>query len=254
MKLKKTLIVSLDTHCKTLDLIKSVLKKQSIPHQAIPRKNLNKKYFRNNDLVIVVGGDGTFLRTSHFITDKTPVLGVNSDTKHKEGFFMRANKDNFERIFKRILKNKFKITKLARLETRINNRLIPDLALNEIFFGNKKVYHTSHYTLQGEPQKSSGILVATAAGSHAWIKSAGGKVLPLTSKKFQFIVREPYQGRLTRIRETKGTLNPNKKITIKSGMDNCIVVIDSVGKEHKVGKGDVVTVRNSKKELRLLDF
>jgi NAD+ kinase len=254
MKPRKVLIVSLDSQCKTLDIVKSVLHKHSTANSVIPRKNLSKRYFKNNDLIIVVGGDGTFLRTSHFITDKTPVLGVNSDAKHKEGFFMRADKDNFSRIFERVIKDKFKITKLTRLETRINNKLIPDLVLNELFFGNKKVYHTSHYTLQGEPQKSSGVLVGTAAGSNSWIKSAGGKVLPLTSRRFQFIVREPYQGRLTRIKLTKGILNANEKLTIKSGIDNCIVVIDSVSKEFPISKGDIITIKNSKNELRLLDF
>ena len=67
-------------------------------------EKLNKKLFQNKDLIIAVGGDGTFLMASHFIFDKTPILGVNSDPRFKEGFFMTSEKNDFERKFKKFLR------------------------------------------------------------------------------------------------------------------------------------------------------
>jgi NAD+ kinase len=43
-----------------------------------------------------------------------------------------------------------------------------------------------------EAQRSSGLWIATAAGSTAGIRSAGGRRMPLTSRRIQFLVREPY--------------------------------------------------------------
>ena len=55
------------------------------------------------------------------------------------------------------------------------------------------------YTLDigsvSEPQRSSGLWIATAAGSTAAIRAAGGCILPLRSRKLQYLVRGAVQRR-----------------------------------------------------------
>lgn len=239
----------------TLSKIKKVLNKHNIDFTAKERRRKNKNDFKNKDLVIVLGGDGTFLRTSHFINDKTPVLGVNSNPEKKEGFFMCCNTKNFEKKLNSFINKKSKITKLNRLIAKIGNKKI-DLALNEIFIGSKKPYRVTLYDLKigkkTEYQKSSGIIVGTASGSHAWLKSAGGKKLPIDSKKFQFVVREPYSRKLTKTKLKKMILNPNKTIEIRSKMKDGIVVVDSVSPEYKFGKGKVAKIKVSDKPLNVV--
>jgi len=113
----------------TLELVKRILKKYKINYKTEHRSKLSKKLFRNKDLVIAVGGDGTFLRASHFIFDKTPVLGVNSDPVYKEGFFMAAVKKDFEIKFK---KNFFIFIVLIRI--------VPPQLLSKIFITLSFIY------------------------------------------------------------------------------------------------------------------
>lgn len=263
MKLKNTLIVYAKPTSKeeksTLDLVKNILKKHEINYVTSKREKLNKKLFQNKDLILAVGGDGSFLRTSHFIFDKTPIFGVNSDPKFKEGFFMSATKKDFGKKIKKILKGKYKIKKLHRLEAYIGNKRISELALNEFYIASKKQHHTARYflTLKGkkERQKSSGVLISTAAGSNAWIKSAGGKILPLNSDKFEYLVREPYCRKVSaKCNLINGILNKNEKIEVIFEVGNGVLIVDSLSKEHSFKAGQRIMIKMSKNPLYLVSF
>src|SRR3989344_566808 len=263
MKINNVLVVYANPKNKeeesALELVKCTLKKYKISYEAAHRGKPSKKLFQNKDLAIAVGGDGTFLKASHFIFDKTPMLGVNSDPRYKEGFFMVANKKDFERKFKKVLSNNYEIKKFQRLEAYVNNKKVPELALNEFYVASEKPYHTAIYFLhvkgEKERQKSSGVLISTAAGSNAWTKSAGGKILPLESAKFQYLVREPYHGRASaKCCLINGILNKNEKIEIVFELGNGVLIADSLSEEHKFKVRQKVTVKMSKKPLHAVSF
>lgn len=242
-----------------LNTVWNILKKYKINFNKAGREKLSSRLFRNKDLVIVVGGDGTFLRASHFVFDKTPLLGVNSHPRYKEGFFMVAAKKDFEKKLKRVMKNNFDMKKIQRLEAYIGNKKIQEPALNEYYVASEKQHHTARYFLnvrgKKERQKSSGILISTAAGSNAWIKSAGGKVLPLNSSKFEYLAREPYCGRVSaKCSLVNGILNKNEKLEIVFESSNGVLIADSLGKEHKFKSGQKVMVKISKNPLYAVSF
>ena len=248
------ILVVYNKNDKAIDIVKDSLRKKNIKFECIERSGLKKTVFKNKNLIIAVGGDGTFLRTSHFIKDEL-LFGVNSNPDRKEGFFMSSCKNDFDKKFELFLKNKFYIEKLARLKSRINKNEAC-LALNEVFIGNKIPYKTSHYKIflanKTEEQKSSGVLVGTSSGSNAWLKSAGIKPFS-SSKKFYFIVREPYTGKLTKPLLTKGFIGNNKVLKIKSEMDNGIAAVDS-NKEYKFKKGSVIEISISQNPLNVVRF
>src|SRR3989338_1378233 len=263
MKIKNTLVVYTKpknlAEKQTLQAVEKTLKKYNVNYTVSKREGLNKKAFQNKELVIAVGGDGTFLRASHFIFDNTPILGVNSDPKRKEGFFMAATRKDFDGKFSKIANNKFKIKKLNRLEAYLNNKKIPELALNEFYISSKKEYHTARYylTIKGkrERQKSSGIIISTAAGSYAWMKSAGGKQLPLNSDKFEYMVREPYCGRISaKCGLVNGILDKDEKIIVEFELWGWILIADSLSKEHKFKAKEVVAVKMSNNPLHSVSF
>ncbi len=239
---------------KAINIVKNSLRKRDINFKCIERSGLKKTIFRNKNLVIVIGGDGTFLRTSHFVKNQF-LLGVNSNPKKKEGFFMSSCKNDFDRKLELFLQNKFYIEKLTRLKSRINKKEICP-ALNEVFIGNKISYKTSLYKIflgsKTEEQKSSGVLIGTSSGSNAWLKSAGVKPFS-SSKKFYFIVRDPYTRKLTKPLLTKGFIDQNNNIKIKSEMENGIVAVDS-NKEYKFNKGSVIEIALSKNPLSVVRF
>ena len=175
MKLEKALVVythpAYGIYKSTLDTVKKILRKYKINYNLADRDKLKREQFLKRDLIIAVGGDGTFLRAAQFV-DNELMLGVNADIKSKEGFFMSSGKSDFESILKKILRNEINIKKFPRLEACINSKKIATLALNEFFIGPKKAYHAAKYIIKlgskKERQKSSGILVSTPAGSYAW--------------------------------------------------------------------------------------
>lgn len=238
----------------TLEIVKKILKKYKISYILANRDKLKNTQFRKKDLIIAAGGDGTFLRAAQFV-DKQLMFGVNADIKNKEGFFMKSNKNDFEKKFRKILKERVKIKKLPRLEAYINSKKVSTLALNEFFIGPRKSYHAAKYTLQinskKERQKSSGILITTPTGSYAWARSCCNKTLPLDSKKYQFVVREPYEGKVFKNYQLKyGILNKNQKVKTISEMLDGILIADSVGKEHSFKNGSIAIIKLSNKHIK----
>ena len=260
MKLEKVLVVythpAYGIYKSTLDKVKKTLKKYRIDYNLADRDKLKYGQFQDRDLIIAVGGDGTFLRAAQFVSNQL-MLGANADVSSKEGFFMSSDKNNFELIFKKILNSRMNIKKFPRLEAFINHKKIETLALNELFIGPKKAYHAAKYILEfggkKERQKSSGVLVTTPAGSYAWAKACGIKAMRLDSKNFQFVVREPYEGKVFRNYKLKNRiLKPSQKIKILSEMLDGIIVADSVGIEHSFKNGSKAAVKLSKNSLNVV--
>ena len=98
-------------------------------------------------------------------------------------------------------------------------------------------------------------MVSTAAGSYAWVKSAGGKVLPLESDKFEYLIREPYCGRTAaKCSLTNSFLNKNEKIVIEFEIGNGVIIADSIEKEYKFKAKQKVTIKLSKKPIYSIYF
>jgi NAD+ kinase len=255
--MKKVLIVHMsyhtEAHRKTLHHVRTVLRQHGVECKSVHRAQLTGNLVRGKDLIVAVGGDGTFLRASHFLKDKTPIMGVNSDPSHKEGFFLKTTIDTFEKHLDIILSGTAKLTEFTRLKATLGGKPIPELALNEFYIGSRRGYRMAayiiHFKRRYERQKSTGIIVAAGAGTYAWLKSAGGKPTALDAKKAQFVVREIYGGKLTGSRLLKGTLSPGDSVEITSEMPDGIVIADSVGKEHHFPFGKKVRIELAKNPL-----
>src|SRR5262250_1104619 len=63
----------------TLQKVEQALSKRKIPYRVLPRSRL--KTASDYDLLITVGGDGTFLDSSHYCPPRAVLLGVNSDPR-----------------------------------------------------------------------------------------------------------------------------------------------------------------------------
>ena len=103
-----------------------------------------------------------------------------------------------------------------------------------------------------EEQKSSGLWVSPAAGSSAATKSAGGKKLPLGSKKFQFVVREPYAPPGQTYRLIQSILNPRDRVEILSMMDDAAVFIDGPHLSYPINRGSRIVIGNAERPVRAI--
>ena len=213
------------------------------------------------DLVVCVGGDGTLLAASHGIGPGVPLLGVNSAPNHSVGFFCAARKGQIKAMIAEALSGSLRRVELTRMRVERNGERLHERVLNEALLCHQSPAATSRYILRlakgrrtamHEEQKSSGLWIGPAAGSTAAQRSAGGRILPLTSRKLQFVVREPYRASGHALEVTLGLIDENQVLEIKSKMRSARVFLDGDHIAYDVTIGDVVTLRRSDEPLVVL--
>lgn len=206
------------------------------------------------DLIVAVGGDGTVLDVARHV-DATPILAVNSSPSSSYGYFSCATADTLEPLLDRILSGDLTPVELTRISLEVDGRRHPHPALNDVLFCNAVPAATSRYLLgigdDEEDQKSSGVWIATAAGSTGAIRSAGGVVVDMREQWLQYWVREPFMGASAhRYRLLTGHLGPTG-IRFRSRMIQGAVYLDGRRNGVPVGFDGTVALRPDAPPLRL---
>jgi len=142
--------------------------------------------FDNADIIISLGGDGTFLNTARITGRKEiPILGVNLGNL---GFMAEVSPEELKKSIRDILKGNYKIFDLCVLSARTQNgkefygmnEIVIDKCNSikmieiEIFYKNERVVHFV----------GDGIIVSTPTGSTGYSLSAGGPIISPYSKVF----------------------------------------------------------------------
>jgi NAD+ kinase len=180
-----------ETHVASLAYVEQVLKDAGIKFKRICRgRPFDPKRY---DLVVTVGGDGTFLEAARKLKGQL-ILGVNSDPSWSIGRFCSATSGTFKKVLKGLLEQKQAILEFPRLELSLMGKRVN--FLNDVLFCHRNPAAMSRYSLKigevQEEQKSSGLWVSTAAGSSGAIKSAGGRQFAPTQQILQYRPRELY--------------------------------------------------------------
>lgn len=207
------------------------------------------------DLVITVGGDGTLLSASHSVAG-VPILGINSAPSHSVGFFCGARRGSVASAVERALRGELRRAVLTRMQVRQNGNVVHARVLNEALFCHVSPAATSRYLVRfvdtEEEQKSSGFWIGPAAGSTAAQRSAGGRVLPLTSKDLQLVVREPYTPHGERYDLRRVLVPPGVSLVVRSKMHEAKLFVDGPNRSLDVHFGDVLEFSRSPEELTVL--
>ncbi|XP_029052621.1 NAD kinase 2, mitochondrial-like [Osmia bicornis bicornis] len=98
------------------------LKKMNIEYRVVNRENLNPENFVWADLILPIGGDGTFLLASNLIFDnKKPIIGINSFPERSEGFLMLPPKytKRIPEIFEMLRAGHYNVLMRRRIRTTI---------------------------------------------------------------------------------------------------------------------------------------
>lgn len=136
----------------------------------------------HTDLVISIGGDGTFLRTAAKIGNKQiPILGVNTG---RLGFLADTSSCEFDQTFGNILINKYKIEDRTQLRVEINHVLNEDsyIALNEVAILKQDTASMINVSVTVDDEfltnyEADGLLISTPTGSTAYAMSVGGPIM-----------------------------------------------------------------------------
>lgn len=135
------------------------------------------------EMVIVLGGDGTFLRAAELAWyASAPVLGINLG---RIGFLAEAEADHLDRALERVIDGEYRIEHRMTLDVRLctgDRSESAGWALNEISIERGRHVGVLELLLEmdGRPVSSfgcDGLLVSTPTGSTAYAFSAGGPVV-----------------------------------------------------------------------------
>lgn len=255
---KKILVIYSDkntkNHVETIDKVRKILQDKKVNFGFVKYNDLKENDFKDIDLVISLGGDGTFVRAANFIKNQL-ILGINSDPKTSEGALVSLLSDEVEKL-NDILDGKYKTIIRERAMVLLNDKEIKESVINAVFVGAASQFHCSRYIVnfndKQEEHRSSGILVSTGTGSTGWFKSAGGKVFAHDEKKLKFIIREPYVGNRVYVPKLlSGEIEKDKSIEIVSMRDygGVLAVDDAV---YEVKKGDKIKVSLSDLPLKVI--
>lgn len=234
-------------HQSTLKEVKRVLEDQGIVYRVSHRK-AHIDYTRY-DLIVTVGGDGTFLQAARHVRDQW-ILGVNSDPQRSVGKFCLANKHNFAQIFNKILNKKIKPSLLSRIMLQHDRLKRTWLILNDVLVCDVNPAAMSRYILKignlREEQRSSGLWVSTASGSTGAIHSSGAPSLKRTSRRMLYRPRELYYRFPGQYRLSGHALSAQQNICIQSLMRKGAIYLDGAHSRTSFLYGDTVHISRSK--------
>lgn len=146
-----------------------------------------------SDMIIILGGDGTLLRTQSKMTREIPIFGINMGTV---GFLTEIEvKDTFKTL-KKILKGDYFIEKRSKLNVSHENHHFS--ALNEVVIATDTPSKMLHFEIEVDGEvveefRADGLIVSTPSGSTAYSMSAGGPIVDPNIEAFIIIPICPYK-------------------------------------------------------------
>jgi|GEM_PF-1249079 len=263
IKIKKCLLV----HKEVADVatrsalkeIEKMLRTKKISCKKKPVSILLKEDLPLGALVIIVGTDGTFLKTGRYITNQQ-VICIGIESCLAECTLASFGINELAKL-EGIINGEYSQKVRKRLEVSINGYPLDEPVLNEVYFGSEKAYKLSEYEIQfgeaRENQKSSGIIIASGTGSTSWFASAGGKPFDCELNEARFLIREMQGAKSAEnshkylIRYGKITSNPLTKFELTTKKEGMILALDSTSQRY-LTKGDKITIALSKTPLNNL--
>lgn len=169
---------------KLSDDFKRYLGGQDIKVDVLSFSELNDKVCAQGyELVIVLGGDGTYLSTvRHIHPNTTPILGINMGSL---GFLTEVKLESAYEAVDKALNNKLQRRPRTMLDVQIqhaNKSILTDTALNDIVIerGSRsqlvRIQIYAHDNLV-QDVKADGLIISTPTGSTAYNLAAGGPIL-----------------------------------------------------------------------------
>ena len=208
----------------------------------------------NAELVICFGGDGTILHMAKAATRRgVPVLGVNIGTM---GFMAELESTELEKLAD-LAKGEYTLDSRMMLDVTVQRErdiLFHDICLNDVVVTKGTVARIVHLAVQcdGVPAMEiggDGVILATPTGSTAYSLSAGGPIVEPEARTMLITPICPHDmGSRCIVASDKRTITVEM---IRNARRNAYLSVDG-GKAVRLNMGDVVTVKKSQMETKLV--
>jgi len=228
-----------------------------IAHWAAPSGELETliRELPTTDVLVVLGGDGTFLRAARAAAEvDVPLLGVNLG---KIGFLSKVEADGIEATLAQIAAGAFTVDERMTLRGVIRpaGRSVGRefFALNDIVVARGSLARVVRLDVAIGPSHvatfiADGLVVASPTGSTGYSFSAGGPILDPLSRN---IVVTPIAGYLSALRSI--VVSPTQTVTARV-VDAYEALVSVDGREDvPIAVGDVVEVSAGARSIRFVE-
>lgn len=208
----------------------------------------------NTELVICFGGDGTILHMAKTATRKNiPILGVNIGTLG----FMAELESSEMALLAKLANDEYTLDKRMMLDVivqRDRDIIFHDIGLNDVVITKGSVARIAHLAVKCDGVQAmqcggDGIIVATPTGSTAYSLSAGGPIVEPDAKNIIItpICAHDITSRCM-VASDKRTITVE---LVQNARRNAYLSVDG-GKSLRLNMGDVVTIKKSNLETKLV--
>ena len=206
--------------------------------------------------LVVLGGDGTFLRAARAVAEvDVPLLGVNLG---KVGFLSKVESPGLEDVLCQLVDGDFEIENRMALHATIQPGGREQagetfFALNEIAIARGSLARVCRLEVEIGPSHlatftADGLVVSSPTGSTGYSFSAGGPIVDPSSRN---MVVTPIAGYLTAIRSVVVSPRHTVRVRIVDAFD---VLMSADGREdRRLAIGDVVSVCEMSRPIRLIE-
>lgn len=207
------------------------------------------------DYIIIIGGDGTFLHSSHhFIGSDIPLLGIN--VGHL-GFLTDVETEEVTKALAMIDNDNFKVEKRMMLKTELyrdDREIESSYALNDYVINRDpdsqmlkiKLYINNELV---NNFRGDGLIISTPTGSTAYSLSAGGPII--NPRQVKAILITPICAHNLHLRPM--VISNNEQIRIKVDSDGRSVKGCADGRQkNEIIPGDEVYISGADKELSII--
>lgn len=242
-----------------------------VPVTLVEKRYLANFNFSNVFVVIVVGHDGLVANTAKYATG-LPILGVNPDPLRNDGVLTPFEWKGIRSALERTLEGRAKVRSVSLAEAVLNDGQSM-LAFNDFYVG-KRSHTSARYTLryrgQAEPQSSSGVIVATGAGSTGWLSSVFNMMRGVTQwtggnsgqgiqlawedRRLAWVVREPFESKHSKAGLVAGMLDEPEELVLESLMpESGVIFSDGIEEDYlEFNSGSSVRFRLANVQAKLV--
>ena len=215
---------------------------------------VSEEYLNRPDLVVSVGGDGTFLGSARmFIDSESPIFGIN---RGRLGFMTEFNPDEYEKHFENILLGNFTTAEKTVMEVVHNRKkgnsssyFINDAVISKGAFSRAIVTELYIDNIFFNKFSGDGLIISTATGSTAYSLSAGGPIISPAANGVCII--NPVCPHSLATRPVVVPSSSVIKARILSEVTNLLLTID--GQEAiEFSCGDEILFREADKKMKLI--
>ena len=239
--------------------------------QLLDRELVPTYLFSPQDLIVTLGQDGLVANVAKYVGGQ-PIVAVNPDPARFDGILLPFLAADMRPALLDVLHGRATTVEITLAEARLNDgqRL---LGFNDLFLG-AATHVSARYRLtvggRSEPHSSSGLLVATGAGSTGWLSSmfnmaagvaaiAGGSSgtplrLAWDDRRLVFVAREPFVSRHSRAEIVAGVLAAGETLTLESTMPSGGVIFSDGVEADRLAfnAGAIATVGIAPERARLV--